>query len=225
MGPLSRPVRRGAPLFRRAAAASVPLSATVIPTCLARSSSNAAEAVPDFADILSRPTWSVKSLLSPEVTTTETETEISTASPPPGGTPPDAAASDTMITQSLLHHLFRLSALPPPASGEDEADTIRTLRAQLRFVRDVQAVDTAGIAPLRSIRDETAAGRREQTIGLDQLRDELELERPFGRSRRPRRTEQAAAAAAAAHEPWDVLQTAPRRAGNYFVVKSRQEAH
>ncbi|EJT79171.1 hypothetical protein GGTG_04259 [Gaeumannomyces tritici R3-111a-1] len=208
-GSLSRPVRRGAPLFRRATAASVPLSATAIPTCLARSSSNAAEAVPNFADILSRPTWSVKSLLSPE---TETET-------PPDAAAAAAASDATAITRTQLHHLFRLSALPAPAAGEDEAETVRTLRAQLRFVRDVQAVDTAGVAPLRSIRDETAAGRREQAIGLEQLGGELELERPFGRSGRPRR--RTAQVAAATHEPWDVLQTAPRRAGNYFIVKSR----
>jgi hypothetical protein len=110
---------------------------------------------------------------------------------------------------------------------------IRTLQSQLHFVRDVQAVDTAGVAPLRSIRDESAAGRREETIGLDRLRTELALEAPFGRSGRPRRIKQkqqpvgAAAAtttATTADPGWDVLGTAPRRAGNYFVVKSRQEA-
>ncbi|KLU91875.1 hypothetical protein MAPG_10824 [Magnaporthiopsis poae ATCC 64411] len=195
-----------------------------------RSSSKAAK--PDFTSILSRPTWSVRSLLPPEPTPPP-----QTTSPPPTTTTTAATTTttttttpDTTITPSHLHHLLRLSALPLPSSPHDENVMIHTLQSHLHFVRAVQAVDTRGVAPLRSIRDETAAADADQTIGLDQLRYELELERPFGRSGRPRRTKQAVTAAATAtatatahdDEPWDVLQTAPRRAGNYFVVKSRQ---
>lgn len=68
---------------------------------------------------------------------------------------------------------------------------LATLSSQLRFVRAIQSVDTSGVAPLRVIRDETALGLREQTIGLAELRDALESEVVVGHARRPRRRRQA----------------------------------
>ncbi|KAI0432888.1 hypothetical protein F5Y09DRAFT_300671 [Xylaria sp. FL1042] len=116
----------------------------------------------DLTPLLSRPTWSVRSLL-----------------------PQDA--SQTSITAKTLHHLLRLSALPLPRTAAEEAQMLSTLSSQLHFVRAIQSVDTTDVTPLRAIRDETAAGLREQTIGLVELRDALESEDIVGHARRPRR--------------------------------------
>ncbi|KAI2631703.1 hypothetical protein GGS21DRAFT_157520 [Xylaria nigripes] len=124
------------------------------------------EPTTDIASLLSQPSWSVRSLLPPKsASTTITPT----------------------ITPETLHHLLRLSALPPPKSPAEESQMLATLSSQLHFVRAIQSVDTTDITPLRVIRDETAQGLREQTIGLAQLRDALVLEDVVGHARRPRR--------------------------------------
>jgi hypothetical protein len=64
---------------------------------------------------------------------------------------------------------------------------LATLSSQLHFVRAIQGVDTTGVAPLRAIRDETALGLREQTIGLGEMREALDAEDVVGHARRPRR--------------------------------------
>jgi hypothetical protein len=64
---------------------------------------------------------------------------------------------------------------------------LATLSSQLHFVRAIQGVDTTNVTPLRAIRDETAQGLREQTIGLVELRAALEAEDVVGHARRPRR--------------------------------------
>ncbi|KAI0974789.1 hypothetical protein F4678DRAFT_350907 [Xylaria arbuscula] len=115
-----------------------------------------------LAPLLSRPTWSVRSLL-------------------PGHQAP------TSISAKTLHHLLRLSALPLPRNAAEEATMLATLSSQLHFVRAIQGVDTTGVAPLRAIRDETTAGLREQTVGLEELRHALEAEDIVGHARRPRR--------------------------------------
>ena len=98
---------------------------------------------------------------------------------------------------------------------------IATLQAQLHFVRAVQAVDVEGIEPLRAIRDETDEGRAEATIGIDCLRAELDAEVRFGRWRRPKRVrDYKLADPTPGVEDWDVLDTAQRTAGRYFVVKT-----
>ncbi|KAI1737095.1 hypothetical protein F4680DRAFT_220367 [Xylaria scruposa] len=117
---------------------------------------------PDLASLLSQPTWSVRSLL------------------------PSSSQPNT-ITSKTLHHLLRLSALPLPQLQEEEAQMLATLSSQLHFVRAIQGVDTTDVAPLRVIRDETAAGLREQTIGLAELREALGAEDVVGHARRPRR--------------------------------------
>ncbi|KAI3341300.1 hypothetical protein F4824DRAFT_309473 [Ustulina deusta] len=119
---------------------------------------------PDLAALLSQPTWSVRSLL-----------------------PPRTSPEQTSIPRQTLHHLLRLSALPLPRTAAEEAQMLATLGSQLHFVRAIQDVDTAGVAPLRAIRDETAVGLREQTVGLAELRDALEAEDVVGHARRPRR--------------------------------------
>jgi hypothetical protein len=96
---------------------------------------------------------------------------------------------------------------------------IDVLQSQLLFVRDIQSVDTQGVEPLRSIRDETEAGLEEATIGVGLLRDALSQEEAFGRSGRPRRRKHTEKATPEV-EGWNPLQTASQTAGPYLVVRS-----
>lgn len=114
--------------------------------------------------ILSKPTWSVRSLL-----------------------PGKSSLDGERVTPKQLHHRLRLSALPLPMSSEEEARMVEVLQSQLHFVKDIQAVDTAGLTPVRSIRDETEEGTREATIGVGQLSEVLAQENVVGHSKRPRR--------------------------------------
>lgn len=156
----------------------------------------------DPATLLSKPTWSVRSLLPAE------NQETSEA---------------TQITPKQLHHLLRLSALPLPKTPEEEAEMINVLQSQLSFVRDIQSVDTEGIEPLRSIRDETDEGMSEATIGVEQLRQALSEEVFSGRTRRPRRQNMTSGKSEedVRTEGWDPLETAAKRAGRFFVVQSK----
>lgn len=152
--------------------------------------------------LLLKPTWSVASLL-PQTSkhgTAEHSTEGS-------------------VSRAKLHHLLRLSALPLPASEAEETAMLRTLHSQLHFVRDVQNVDTAGVKPLRSLRDETTTGMVEMTIGLQELQYALGKEVQFGHKKRPKRV-RGAKINTAGIEDWNPLQTASRTAGEYFVVQS-----
>ncbi|RYP31663.1 hypothetical protein DL767_005670 [Monosporascus sp. MG133] len=185
----------------------------------------------DISRILSKPTWSVRSLLPPP---------LPPSSPSPTPTPAQAPAPETAtkITPQTLSHLLRLSALPQPAPGsEEEARMLADLEAQLGFVRAIREIDTRGVAPLRAIRDETAAGAREQAVGLDALRDALAAEDVVGHARRPRRRRGVGGVGGGSEsetgrggvadtgrrnevEDWDVLGGASETAGPYFVVRS-----
>jgi Asp-tRNA(Asn)/Glu-tRNA(Gln) amidotransferase C subunit len=153
----------------------------------------------DLDDLLAKPTWSVKSLL-----------------------PPKASELDAPnIFSKQLHHLLRLSALPPPESPEEEMKMLDTLSAQLHFVGQMQQVDTTGIKPLRSIRDETAAAEVEQTITLDTLKEALAQETVIGKHhKRIQRNPDPVDAKDV--EDWDVLGSAERKAATYFVVESER---
>lgn len=94
---------------------------------------------------------------------------------------------------------------------------ITTLQSQLQFVHTVQRVDTTGVEPLRAIRDETEVAARENSVGLEDLRDVLDREVLVGHYQRPRRVREVVEDEA---ENWDALSTARRTAGRYFVVKS-----
>ncbi|KAI0101849.1 hypothetical protein GGR51DRAFT_305157 [Nemania sp. FL0031] len=168
-----------------------------------------------LASLLSAPTWSVRSLLAPDASTSPS-------------TPPTEAPT---ITPKTLHHLLRLSALPLPRTHDEESQMLATLSSQLHFVRAIQRVDTVSVAPLRVIRDETARGLREQTIGLAELRDALELEDVVGHARRPRRRRAQVGKDGGGgeeeqkrepnEEDWDVLGGASETArGRYFIVRS-----
>ncbi|KAI9750701.1 MAG: translation elongation factor Tu [Chaenotheca gracillima] len=157
----------------------------------------------EFEAALSTPSWSVRSLL-----------------------PPSTEATDApSITSKQLHHLLRLSALPAPSSPEEEAKMLKTLKSQLHFVKDVQSVDTAGVEPLRSIRDETPEGIRGAEIGMEELRHVFEGEEVVGPSRRIRkkRGDSSTGAARIEEEDWDVLGHAERKVGKYFVVETEKE--
>ncbi|KAF2745923.1 hypothetical protein M011DRAFT_478691 [Sporormia fimetaria CBS 119925] len=148
-------------------------------------------------DLLAEPTWSVESLL-----------------------PSQAAKLDVPeITSKQLHHLLRLSALPPPESSEAGQKMLKTLSAQLHFVGEIQQVDTEGVNPLRAIRDETTATEKEQTVTLETLKNALVKERVVGKhyKRTQRLTDPVDAKAA---EDWNVLGSAERKAGRFFVVES-----
>ncbi|KAI1376106.1 hypothetical protein F4677DRAFT_96219 [Hypoxylon crocopeplum] len=173
-----------------------------IPTTTKRNSSDSAS--PSLETLLAKPSWSVRSLL-------------------PSPTDSPSSSESMTITPRTLHHLLRLSALPPPKSTEEESQMLSTLESQLHFVHAIRSVDTAGVEPLRAIRDETAEGLREQTIGLDQLKDVLAKEDIVGHARRPRRQRGAGQKEEGVNseiEGWDVLSGASETAGRYFVVRT-----
>jgi len=93
-------------------------------------------------------------------------------------------------------------------------------------VRDIQSVDTKGVEPLQSLRDETEEGIREATIGLNDLKDAFENEEIVGRNRRPRR-KRGNLVDTKGVEDWDVLGTATEKVetpgGRFFVVRSGKE--
>jgi hypothetical protein len=155
-------------------------------------------------EMLSKPTWSVRSLLPSSSLETPPEEEI---------------------TPAKLHHLLRLSALPLPTSPEEEASMLKTLHSQLHFVRDIQKVDTESVEPLMAIRDETDEGMSEITIGVEQVKEALEMEEVVGRNRRPRRRTGGVGDFQGV-ENWDVLGTAGEKVegptGRFFVVRSRK---
>lgn len=97
---------------------------------------------------------------------------------------------------------------------------LATLSSQLHFVRQIQEVDTAGIEPLRSLHDETAEGEREAELGLDALKEALSREDIRGKfhKRIRRRTE-----IDEQGEKWDVLGSATKRVGRYFVVEGGKD--
>lgn len=105
---------------------------------------------------------------------------------------------------------------------------LQTLHSQLHFLKDIQIVNTEGVEPLRSIRDETEEGKRQATIGLDtpEIREALGKEEVKGRNKRVRR-KRGVEVDTKGSEDWDVLSTAGRveevAGGRYFVVRSGKE--
>lgn len=153
----------------------------------------------DIESILAEPSWSVRSLL------------------------PNKAAEqlETTVTPQQLRHLLRLSALPQPSSPEQEQSMLRTLESQIHFVQEMQRVDTTGVEPLRSIRDESPAARKEVTIGLDRLKDAFAKERVSGRRRRVQRVP-SVRNGRPEEAIWNgnALGSASKKKGPYFVVET-----
>ena len=187
-----------------------------------QSSSSVGPAEEDIKGLLSKPTWSVQSLL------------------------PDSSAKSQLptVTPKQLHHLLRLSALPQPRDKKEEDDMLQTLESQIHFVKEIQRVDTTGVTPLRSIRDETEIGKRQYTVDLKDLESTLgreqrvgmmqkihrkkadEWEYPDGREVREGKQGKASPGdpeyGALAGDNWEgnALQAASKTQGDYFVVQS-----
>lgn len=87
-------------------------------------------------------------------------------------------------------------------------------------MRRIQSIDTSAVGPLVSIRDETAAGVREQTVGLAALEAALATEDVVGHAKRPRRRRARSSQQIEGVEDWDVLKGASEKVGRYFVVRS-----
>lgn len=159
----------------------------------------------NIRELLSKPTWSVRSLL-----------------------PSHDEKPVEEITAKQLHHLCRLSALPIPKTPIEEKKLLDTLHLQLHFLRDIQKVDTDGIEPLRSIRDETLEAEAFETIGLEteEIKAALEKEEYEGRNKRPRRRTDSVIDTKGV-ENWNVTGTASETVdfggGKYFVVRSGKE--
>ncbi|KAF2169832.1 hypothetical protein M409DRAFT_64831 [Zasmidium cellare ATCC 36951] len=143
----------------------------------------------------SKPSWSVSSLLPSKESKSQT---------------PE-------ITSKQLHHLLRLSALPPPKDEQEDQKMLSTLSSQLHFVKDIQKVDTTGIEPLRSLRDETAEGEKESELGLDAMKDALAMEEIRGKHHK--RIRRIRSPVKNVEGEWDVMGNASKKVGRYFVVE------
>jgi Asp-tRNA(Asn)/Glu-tRNA(Gln) amidotransferase C subunit len=94
---------------------------------------------------------------------------------------------------------------------------LSTLSSQLHFVKEIQKVDTTGVEPLRSLRDETTAGELEVELGMKALREARELEEVRGKHHK--RIRRGNGGQGKEEEEWDALGTAGRKVGRYFVVE------
>ncbi|MCJ1464750.1 hypothetical protein MMC07_003363 [Pseudocyphellaria aurata] len=169
-----------------------------------RSLSIAAQTPHDIEQIFAEPSWSVMSLLDNS----------------------DMLLPQPDISQSQLHRLLRLSALPLPRSEEEEASMMKDLTSQLRFVQAVQQVDTEGVEPLQSIRDETRQGEREGMVTMESLKEEFDKEVVVGKRGRIMRTKvppQANEGRNGDLEDWDVLAQASKKWGRYFLVETDKD--
>ncbi|KAK5120311.1 hypothetical protein LTR85_006517 [Meristemomyces frigidus] len=158
----------------------------------------------DVEKLLSEPAWSVGSLIPAEGQQTESPA----------------------ISSRQLHHLLRLSALPLPKDAQEEAMMLKTLSSQLHFVKDIQQVDTTGVEPLRSLRDETAEGEKEAELGMAAMKGALEQEDVRGKyHRRIRRRRRSGGMEEKAQEGehWDPLSTAGKKVGRFFVVEGGKD--
>lgn len=149
--------------------------------------------------MLAEPSWSVRSLLPDQAT----------------------VQAKTSVTPQQLRHLLRLSALPQPSSPEEEQSMLRTLESQIHFVQEMQRVDTTGVEPLRSIRDESPTAVKETTLGLEQLKDAFAKERVSGRRRRVQRVP-SERNGRPEESIWNgnALDSASKKKGPYFVVET-----
>lgn len=150
---------------------------------------------------LANATWSVSELIS---------------------SPDDTTLS---VDPAQLRHLCRLSALPEPATQEEEDRMLRTLSEQLHFVRAIQRVNTDGVEPLVCIRDETQQGLSEREISVDTpaIAEALRNMTVSGKHKRERRKRDPVAKPDEAGD-WDVLGMAERTKSGYFIVDNSKSA-
>ena len=96
---------------------------------------------------------------------------------------------------------------------------IETLESQLHFVRAIQTVDTTGVEPLQSIRDETSHAEDENEINLETLEEELGKEKIVGFARRIIKDDTTIDSSNV--ETGDPLGQAPKKLGRFIVVNTR----
>ena len=98
---------------------------------------------------------------------------------------------------------------------------LETLESQIHFVKEIQRVDASGVEPLQSIRDESPEAVKENTVGLDRLKEAMSKERVVGRRRRIQRV-QTEKNDRPDGDAWDgnALGYAPKTKGRFFVVDS-----
>ena len=102
---------------------------------------------------------------------------------------------------------------------------LATLSLQLHFVKEIQSVDTEGVKPLRSLRDESQIGEQNAELGLDALREALDQEEVRGKHhKRIRRQRDASVARKGDESRWDVLGTTDKKVGRFFVVEGGKES-
>ena len=97
---------------------------------------------------------------------------------------------------------------------------MKTLSAQLHFVKEMQKVDTTGIRPLSAIRDETKEAEQEQEITLESLKYAFEKERVVGKHYKRIRRQPDKTPKVREPQSWDPLSHAQRTSGRFFVVDS-----
>jgi Asp-tRNA(Asn)/Glu-tRNA(Gln) amidotransferase C subunit len=221
-------------------------------------------------NLLAEPTWSVRSLLPPkparllqpqrkkrprprylsDMLHSLTDNEQTQPSSVPSNSrssntsedQPSTQSDENEITSTKLHHLLKLSALPLPATPEEEARLLSDLRSQIHFVRELQSVDTKDVEPLVAIRDETHEAMEENQINLSDMQPFLEQEEKVGNNGTVRRKKTDLVAWAKEQQEnkrldeieraeeekdgvfrWDKLppsgNEAGRRWGKYYVVK------
>lgn len=98
---------------------------------------------------------------------------------------------------------------------------LKTLESQIHFVKEIQRVDAAGVAPLQSIRDESPEAMKEKTIGLQQLKEALSKEQVFGRRKKIQRMRDERNGRPDGNA-WDgnALGYASKTRGRFFVVET-----
>lgn len=155
----------------------------------------------DISKLLSKPFWSVRSLLPPAS---------------------EGAEYAEKVSLEQLSHLLRLSALPQPANEAEQKELLETLQSQIHFVKEIQKVDTTNVVPLAAIRDETPEAIAESRLRVKNLKDAFAQEKPVGRNGRIQR-QKASAPETSATEQWNPLEMASQTAGRYFVVQKKKK--
>lgn len=145
---------------------------------------------------LAKPKWSVKSML------------------------PNEGEQEPTVSQAQLHHLLKLSALPLPKSADEEARMLKTLEAQIHFVKEIQGIDTTHVKPLVAIRDETAANVKEEMITLEKLQPCLDQEEKVGINGTIRRRKPTEMLKDSEWDPFELGEgKESRKKGRFFFVK------
>ncbi|TLD36994.1 aspartyl/glutamyl-tRNA(Asn/Gln) amidotransferase C subunit [Venturia nashicola] len=162
------------------------------------SPSSTKEPILIIREYLSNPSWSVKSLLPT----------------------PEQTAVQSPVSSQQLRHLLRLSALPPPKDAAEEAKMLETLASQLLFVQEIQKVDTAGVEPLRALRDESLESEKANEVTLASLKEALNQEEVVGKHHKRIRRKQDQINTADNPTGWKPLDHAERKVGKFFIVDS-----